>query len=98
MDDTDKEESHELMELMEQLDQKIIFKKAFDYGKSRTNKDVVTIGDMLHYFVNKNTSSNDKITLGWTAISMINERQDSMNMSDEDKKLLVNKIIKDMFE
>ena len=42
------------MELMEQLDQKMIFKKAFDYVKSRTNKDVVTIGDMLHYFVNKN--------------------------------------------
>ena len=98
MDDTDTENSHEVMELLQQIDQKIIFKKAFDYVKSRTNKDIVTIGDVLGYFANKDTSKDDKFHLGWTAINMIHDRQKNMNMPDEDKKILINKIFKDIFD
>ena len=97
MDDTDTENSHELMELLQQIDQKIIFKKAFDYVKSRTNKDIVTIGDVLGYFANKYTSKDDKFYLGWTAINMIHDRQKNMNMPDEHKKILINKIFEDIF-
>lgn len=98
MDDTDTENSHEVMELLQQIDQKIIFKKAFDYVKSRTNKDIVTIGDVLGYFAKKDTLKEDKFHLGWTAINMIHDRQKNMNMPDQDKKILINKIFKDIFD
>jgi len=98
MDDTDQETSRGVMELMQQIDQKNIFKKSFDYVKSRTNKDIVTIGHVLGYFANKDTLKDDKFHLGWTAINMIHDRQKNMNMTDEDKKILINKIFKDIFD
>lgn len=98
MDDIDTANYHEVMELLQQMDQKIIFKKAFDYVKSRTNKDIVTIGDVLGYFANKYTSKDDKFYLGWTAINMIHDRQKNMNMPDEHKKILINKIFNDIFD
>ena len=98
MDDSDTENYQEVMELLQQTDQKIIFKKAFDYVKSRTNKDIVTIADVLCYFANKNTSKDDKFHLGWTAINMIHNRQKNMNMTDEHKKIIINKIFNDIFD
>ena len=97
MDDSDTENSHETMELLQQIDQKLIFKHAFDYVKSRTHKDIVTIADVLCYFLKKDISNEDKLNLGWTAINMIHERQKNMNMSDEHKKKIINKIVEIMF-
>jgi len=98
MDDSDTENFHEVANIMEEVDQKLIFKNAFDYVKSRTNKNIVTIADVLCYFLKKDISNEDKLNLGWTAINMIHDRQKNMNMSDEHKKKIINKIIENMFD
>lgn len=83
--------------IIKKVDQKFIFQSAFDYVKSRTNKKIVTIADVLFYFLQKNISNKDKINLGWLAINMIEDRQKNMNMTDQHKKMILDKIIEIMF-
>ena len=97
MDDSRTQNFDQEANIIKKVDQKLIFQTAFDYVKSRTNKKIVTIADVLFYFLQKNISNKDKINLGWLAINMIEDRQKNMNMTDQHKKMILDKIIEIMF-
>lgn len=86
----------ELMESLKDLDQRDLFKKAFDYVKSKTNKEKVTIGEIIHYFNEAEKEDDYKFTLGFTALAMLTDKKEAMNVSERDLKLITDKIIEDM--
>ena len=50
--------------------------------------------DVLKSFLKQNTVKEDKIALSWTAISMIRQKKDDTDFTDEDVESLTNNIIK----
>ena len=99
MDDTDQSNNHELMDSLRTLDQKALFNQSFDYVRSRTNKQTVTIGEVLGFLINNNTLKEDKFHLGWTAMSMMRDKKESLKnkgIDDESFKKIFESIVENM--
>tara|TARA_Y100000389_G_scaffold205099_1_gene263152 strand:+ start:34237 stop:34563 length:327 start_codon:yes stop_codon:yes gene_type:complete len=62
---------------LRQLDQRKIFEEAFNFIRQKTNKKTVTIGDVMCYFSIEQMSRR-KFILGWTLLSMLNDRKESL--------------------
>jgi hypothetical protein len=77
--------------------QKCLFKRAFEIVREEQNKtedNFISIMDVLESFVKEDKVKEDKIALGWTAISMIRQKKDDTDFTDEEVESLTNNIIK----
>uniref|UniRef100_A0AB39J9V8 Uncharacterized protein n=1 Tax=Florenciella sp. virus SA2 TaxID=3240092 RepID=A0AB39J9V8_9VIRU len=99
MDDTDLSDQHELMDSLRILDQKALFKKSFAYVRSKTNQQTVTIEQVMCCFLSDTTKEDEKFHLGWTALSMLFERKESLKqkgVSKESFKKIIASIVEKM--
>tara|TARA_Y100000389_G_scaffold77356_2_gene74094 strand:+ start:7098 stop:7415 length:318 start_codon:yes stop_codon:yes gene_type:complete len=91
-------ETTPLHEIFDNVDvQKALFKEAFEFVRKKQNKtedDIISISNILHYFIKEDTSKKDKIALSWTAICMIKHSQHEMEFTDEETNGLISNIIK----
>lgn len=87
--------------LQEKIEQNELLKYAFEYvrGKQdKSEKDNISIADVLHYSLHKDTEKKDKISLCWCAICMIKHCQYEMEYTDEEVKSLTDNIMKKLDE
>uniref|UniRef100_A0AB39JFI0 Uncharacterized protein n=1 Tax=Florenciella sp. virus SA2 TaxID=3240092 RepID=A0AB39JFI0_9VIRU len=91
-------ETTPLHEIFDDLDvQKALFKEAFEFVRKKQNKtedDIISIADVLNCFLREDADIKDKITLSWTAISMIRQSQDKMEFTDEETNGIIDNIMK----
>ena len=86
------------------LDQKSVFNDAFKYIKNKTNKNKVTLGDLIYYLLKEKEKENEsekniKFKLGFTAIVMfkhLKEEGKFGSLSESESKLIIQKIAEDM--
>ena len=74
---TNNNNNESLEKELKQIDQSKIFEEAFNFIRQKTNKIIVTIGDVMYYFSIEETSRR-KFILGWTLLSMLNDRKESL--------------------
>lgn len=92
----------ELSESLLKLDQKSVFNDAFKYIKNKTNKNKVTVGDLIYYLYKEKeneSEKNIKFKLGFTAIVMFKQLKEEGkfgSLSESESKLIIQKIAEDM--
>ena len=77
--------------------QKCLFKRAFEIVREEQNKtedNFISIMDVLKSFVKEDKGKEDKIALGWTAITMLRQKKDEMDFTDKEVESLTNNIMK----
>ena len=99
----------DMAETLASIDQSAQFKLAYDYItniKKQNRKErneptnikdnTVTIGDLMYHFIIQEPETKLKLALGWSAICLVKQRQDKLELSDEVTSKIIQKIISDM--
>lgn len=56
----------------------------------------ITLGDLMYHFSIEEGETKLKFALGWSTICLLKQRQNNLELSDEDTSKIIEKIMSDM--